>query len=222
MTPDVKAIGRRSSARKRHVADLTRFATRRGSSLEIEKQRQSYFLPWLEALRESTCLCECVSWCWRWGCWSARSGIHPSLRRWRAGWGGETSCSSPSRSPRSLRRGRSRTIWSVMCGRGQTECQSVVLVKSTAWMKDHLIVVPPLDVRRGRGAEPGHARQVDSWASVHVHIRPAEDLGVRLCAKFENRLLLTSKFYVVEFQKSFYSLVEAWIIEYVSQCDITL
>ena len=56
-----------------------------------------------------TCLCECVSWCWRWDCWTARTGTRPSLWRWRAGWGDATSCSSPSRSPRSLRRGQSRT-----------------------------------------------------------------------------------------------------------------
>ena len=60
-------------------------------------------------------------------------------------------------------------------------------------MNDHLIVVSPLDVRRGRGAEPGHARQVDGGAAVHVHVRAAEHLCVRLCSNYEPRLLFESE-----------------------------
>ena len=58
---------------------------------------------------------------------------------------------------------------------------------------DHLIVMPPFDVRRRRGAEPGHARQVDGRAAVHVHVRAAKDLGVRLCSNYESRLLSKSE-----------------------------
>ena len=56
-------------------------------------------------------------------------------------------------------------------------------------MSAHLIVVSPLDVGRGRRAEPRHARQVDSRAAVHVHVWTAKDFGVRLCANGEPTLL---------------------------------